>query len=136
MNFLQMIRDKEPNARITIENKIDYAPEPENFTYISENMPTGKVVISSTPILYCSCDENCKDSKACCPSQNNNKLAYNEHKRLRLDKKTAIIECNSLCKCSSECINRVVQLGIKVPLCLFKTASRGWGVKALQAIPK
>ena len=32
--------------------------------------------------------------------------------------------------------NRVVQLGRKYKLCIFRTSNRGWGVKTLQRIPK
>ena len=43
MDFLQMIREKEQNTRITIENLIDYAPEPENFSYICKAFQLGIV---------------------------------------------------------------------------------------------
>ena len=33
-----------------------------------------------------------------------------------------------------DCINRVVQHGRKIPLCIFRTDNRGWGVKTLQPI--
>lgn len=143
MKFLQRLRDAEKSSRITIENTIDYGPEPEDFTYISVNRPTCGIVINDTPILYCDCDENCdkqhsdNKNRKCCYENIKGKLAYNSLKRLRLDRKIPIIECNRLCKCGLSCINRVVQNGIKVPLCIFKTSDgRGWGVKALQPIPK
>jgi [histone H3]-lysine9 N-trimethyltransferase SUV39H len=39
-----------------------------------------------------------------------------------------IYECNVNCKCGPVCKSRVVQNGRKVPLTIFKTANRGWGV--------
>ncbi|XP_035208553.1 uncharacterized protein LOC118183193 isoform X2 [Stegodyphus dumicola] len=48
----------------------------------------------------------------------------------------AIFECNKTCHCSKACINRVVQRGLRIPLQLFRTLSRGWGVRTLRKIPK
>jgi histone-lysine N-methyltransferase SUV39H len=39
-----------------------------------------------------------------------------------------IYECNVNCKCGPVCKSRVVQKGRKVPLTIFKTKNRGWGV--------
>ena len=38
-----------------------------------------------------------------------------------------VFECNARCNCNSNCKNRVVQHGRKVPLEIFKTRNRGWG---------
>lgn len=41
------------------------------------------------------------------------------------------------CKCGSSCPFRVVQLGRKIPLTIFRTSNgRGWGIKTPQRIPK
>lgn len=40
-----------------------------------------------------------------------------------------IYECNLNCRCGPVCKSRLVQKGRKVPLTIFKTANRGWGVK-------
>jgi [histone H3]-lysine9 N-trimethyltransferase SUV39H len=39
-----------------------------------------------------------------------------------------IYECNVKCHCGPVCKSRVVQKGRKVPLTIFKTKDRGWGV--------
>lgn len=39
-----------------------------------------------------------------------------------------IYECNVNCNCGPVCKSRVVQKGRKVPLTIFKTANRGWGL--------
>ncbi|VDP00798.1 unnamed protein product [Soboliphyme baturini] len=49
---------------------------------------------------------------------------------------TGVFECNRLCKCDKRCPNRLVQLPAFVHLQVFKTADKGWGVRALHDIPK
>ena len=49
---------------------------------------------------------------------------YREQKTER----SAIYECNERCKCGPVCKSRVVQKGRRVPLTIFKTKNRGWGV--------
>ncbi|KAK5123172.1 hypothetical protein LTR85_003370 [Meristemomyces frigidus] len=39
-----------------------------------------------------------------------------------------IYECNQNCNCGPVCKSRVVQKGRRVPLTIFKTPNRGWGV--------
>ncbi|KAG9518178.1 SET domain-containing protein, partial [Aureobasidium melanogenum] len=46
-----------------------------------------------------------------------------------LDSRNAIYECNELCRCGSGCKNRLVQKGRKVPLEIFKTRGRGFGLR-------
>lgn len=41
-----------------------------------------------------------------------------------------IYECNENCRCGPRCKSRLVQKGRKVPLTIFKTRNRGWGVKS------
>ncbi|KAK5693963.1 hypothetical protein LTR97_009581 [Elasticomyces elasticus] len=45
-----------------------------------------------------------------------------------LDSRYPIYECNLNCNCGPVCKSRVVQKGRRVPLVIFKTADRGWGV--------
>lgn len=45
-----------------------------------------------------------------------------------------LFECNAMCRCGDGCENRVVQRGLQVRLEVFKTAKKGWGVRALEAI--
>ncbi|KAK5738698.1 hypothetical protein LTR17_005830 [Elasticomyces elasticus] len=45
-----------------------------------------------------------------------------------LESRYPIYECNLNCNCGSVCKSRVVQKGRRVPLVIFKTADRGWGV--------
>lgn len=50
-----------------------------------------------------------------------------------LDQRYVIFECNERCRCDRRCKSRVVQNGRTVPLTIFKTAGRGWGLKT--AVP-
>lgn len=47
-----------------------------------------------------------------------------------------VFECNALCPCPGHCRNRVVQRGLQLPLQVFRTADRGWGLRTLESIPK
>jgi len=78
----------------------------------------------------CSCfNENCDIVNAIiAPYDKNGKIMYASSR--------AIYECNKLCKCSSNCYNRVVQRGMKFLLEIYKTHSKGWAVRAGEDIPK
>ncbi|NWT59372.1 SETMR methyltransferase, partial [Erythrocercus mccallii] len=47
-----------------------------------------------------------------------------------------VFECNSLCRCGESCQNRLVQRGLRLRLQVFRTPRKGWGVRALQPIPR
>ena len=51
-----------------------------------------------------------------------------------LDSRHCIYECNLNCKCGPGCKSRVVQKGRRVPLIIFKTPDRGWGLKSSEDI--
>lgn len=46
-----------------------------------------------------------------------------------LNSRDVIYECHEGCNCSLRCPNRVVERGRTVPLQIFRTADRGWGVR-------
>ncbi|KAI9698927.1 MAG: hypothetical protein M1836_003116 [Candelina mexicana] len=46
-----------------------------------------------------------------------------------LDSRDAIFECNEFCNCGPECKNRNVQKGRQIPLEIFRTSKRGWGLR-------
>ena len=50
-------------------------------------------------------------------------------RNLYLDEGHAIYECNELCTCGSFCKLRLVQRGRSLPLEIFKTGNRGWGLR-------
>lgn len=59
-----------------------------------------------------------------------------EFKRLPDSVPTGIYECNSRCKCSKSCMNRVAQQPLQLKLQVFKTGNRGWGLRCLNDVPK
>ncbi|TWU73996.1 hypothetical protein ED733_005534 [Metarhizium rileyi] len=50
--------------------------------------------------------------------------------------KLPLYECHQGCACSSKCPNRVVERGRLVPLQIFRTQDRGWGVRTQESIKK
>lgn len=122
-------------AGIFVENNIDLEGPPENFVYINDYKPMEGIVIPNDPLVGCECDNCLENKKNCCVTGCGSEFAYYKSKRLRVPKGTPIYECNKRCKCGPECPNRVVQLGRKFKLSIFRTANgRGWGVKTLQNI--
>ena len=47
-----------------------------------------------------------------------------------------VFECNALCPCPEHCANRVVQRGVQLRLQVFRTRSKGWGLRTLEFIPR
>ncbi|XP_071133777.1 histone-lysine N-methyltransferase SUV39H2-like [Mytilus edulis] len=124
-------------AGIVVENNIDLEGPPENFVYINDYKPMEGIIIPNDPLVGCECDSCLDNKKKCCVTQCGSEFAYYKNKRLRVLKGTPIYECNKRCKCGPECPNRVVQLGRKCKLSIFRTINgRGWGVKTLQKIKK
>ncbi|XP_068617326.1 histone-lysine N-methyltransferase SUV39H2-like isoform X1 [Battus philenor] len=120
--------------KLSVENNVDFAGPPENFTYINHSIPGVGVVIPENPPIGCECTScNCR-SKTCC-GMLGGIFAYTANKRLRLASGTPIYECNKACKCSIDCNNRVVQRGRNVRLTIFRTSNGcGWGVRTEQKI--
>lgn len=112
-------------------NTIDDA-KPPSFNYIPKMMYPDWY--SPTPPEGCNCVGRCSDSKKClCAVRNEGEIPYT-HNGALVETKTLIYECGPLCKCPPTCYNRVTQRGIKFQLEVFKTESRGWGVRALSSI--
>lgn len=127
---------KDP-AAISVENNIDLEGPPENFEYINDYKPMEGIIIPNDPLVGCECEDCYENKKGCCVAGCGSEFAYYKNKRLRVVKGTPIYECNKRCKCGPDCPNRVVQLGRKFKLSIFRTANgRGWGVKTLQKIKK
>lgn len=53
-----------------------------------------------------------------------------------LHSREPIYECHEECSCSKQCPNRVVERGRTVPLQIFRTENRGWGVRCPVPIRK
>ena len=83
--------------------------------------------LSSAVIRGCSCaDAQCGTLACSCASSS----AYDAHGRLVSFEVPGIFECSERCRCDALCCrNRVVSRGLRVPLVVFKTRDRGWGVR-------
>ncbi|KAI9710906.1 MAG: hypothetical protein M1820_002341 [Bogoriella megaspora] len=53
-----------------------------------------------------------------------------------LDSRHPIYECNDKCRCGPGCKNRLVQWGRNIPLQIFKTVDRGWGLRCPKDLRK
>ncbi|KAH7651930.1 histone H3-K9 methyltransferase plant protein [Dioscorea alata] len=116
---------------ICVINNID-SDQPLPFKYIT------KVIAPSwyipTPPVGCECTNGCIDSDKCaCAFKNGGEIPYNFSGAI-IQAKPLVYECGPSCKCPPSCTNRVSQHGIKIPLEVFKTRSRGWGVRSLSSI--
>ena len=121
---------------ILVENVIDRAVPPQNFHYITSSIPREGVPDAiPTALVGCDCRQ-CSDSNFCCPHMAGHKPAYTKAGKIRADKGSPIYECNLMCMCELDCVNRVVQRGRCFPVCIFRTPDRGWGVKTCMALKK
>ncbi|RAL46751.1 hypothetical protein DM860_005030 [Cuscuta australis] len=62
------------------------------------------------------------------------RFPYDERGRIILEEGYVVYECNQRCCCGKSCRNRVLQNGVRVKLEIFKTETKGWAVRAREAI--
>lgn len=87
------------------------------------------------PPKGCDCISGCLEPGKCsCVMKNGEEIPYN-HNGAIVEVKPLVYECGPTCKCPASCYNRVSQHGIKFQLEIFKTKTRGWGVRSLNSIP-
>lgn len=123
---------------IKVENLVDLEEIPTSFTYVQDYLPGEGITIPDDPLVGCDCQPACSpDSGNCCGKKAGATFAYGPDQRLIVPVGTPIYECNKRCNCDISCLNRVVQNGPTIHLCVFRTGNGcGWGVKAMQAIQK
>ncbi|XP_066276703.1 histone-lysine N-methyltransferase SETDB1-like isoform X2 [Branchiostoma lanceolatum] len=123
---------------------------PDNVGYTKQRLPTPGVELNLDPdyLVSCDCTDNCQNKKTCAchqltiqayrsrPGGQEDPDAGYENRRLTEQLPTGIYECNSRCKCSKQCYNRVAQNGIGLRLQVFRTSKRGWGIRCLDDIPQ
>lgn len=122
--------------KIKVENNIDLEGPPDFFVYSTNYVPHTGVTIPNDPPIGCNCKKNCQLSHDCCNNMSGYSTVYDLNKTIIISPGYPIFECNKKCKCTSECNNRVVQLGSKVNVCIYKTSLYGWAVKTTQNIKK
>ncbi|CAH9134590.1 unnamed protein product [Cuscuta epithymum] len=62
------------------------------------------------------------------------RFPYDDRGRIILEEGYVVYECNQRCSCGKSCQNRVLQNGVQVKLEIFKTETKGWAVRAREAI--
>ncbi|KAF8380607.1 hypothetical protein HHK36_028095 [Tetracentron sinense] len=126
------ISQKKEKMPICALNTID-DEKPPPFNYIT-NVIYPKWY-NPAPPRGCECTNECSDSEKCsCAVKNGGQIPFNYNGAV-VETKPLIYECGPSCKCPPSCYNRVSQHGIKFQLEIFKTESRGWGVRSLTSIP-
>ncbi|CAL8125083.1 unnamed protein product [Orchesella dallaii] len=133
-------------------NSVDYE-HLAYVEYIPNRIPGPGVNINLNDefLACCDCTDNCQDKSKCACWKltesgicfTNENLNYTDgdsiqgyrNRRLGDHIVTGIYECNSKCRCKSTCTNRVVQNGLTWPLQIFKTAKKGWGIRAIHDMP-
>ncbi|KAK3953433.1 hypothetical protein QBC32DRAFT_210153 [Pseudoneurospora amorphoporcata] len=137
---------------ISITNKEDDAFLNPSFRFIDHSVIGKNVPVADQSFrVGCSCasDEECMYSTCECldemaPDSDEEADPYTRKKRFAyysqgakkgllrdrvLQSQEPIYECHEGCACSKDCPNRVVERGRTVPLQIFRTKDRGWGVK-------
>ncbi|EGR45341.1 histone H3 methyltransferase [Trichoderma reesei QM6a] len=128
---------------VTIVNEVDQAVIPPNFRFV-DRMVLRRGVEPAEDSFRSGC--SCESDDACqytgCLTKRK-AYAYHSHgakagllRSKMLNSKEPLYECHAGCSCSMSCPNRVVERGRTVPLQIFRTPDRGWGVHAQAAIKK
>lgn len=131
MNHISQGKEKMP---IYVNALNEERPLP--FTFVT-NITYPKLhdqSMSSGCSCGCDCVDGCSDFEDCsCKVKNGGEIPYN-YKECVARIKPPIYECGPSCKCFDSCINRVRQHGIQFQLEVFRTKSKGWGVRSTSYI--
>ncbi|CAD7014873.1 histone-lysine N-methyltransferase eggless [Ceratitis capitata] len=134
---------------IPLVNYYDNTLPPE-CKYAAQRIPTDGVNLNldSEFLVGCDCEGDCSDKAKCScwqltyagakygnPNTPMEEIGY-QYKRLYEHVPTGIYECNSRCKCKSNCLNRVAQQPLAMKLQVFKTSNRGWGLRCINDVPR
>ncbi|KAI9751798.1 MAG: hypothetical protein M4579_005884 [Chaenotheca gracillima] len=136
---------------ITISNPRDGTSPPLQFRFINEKiLREGVEVFAADAVTGCDCADpeigcSVEDDCGCLDEMEGHARRFAYHSKgkkkgtlrssylVTLD---AIFECNEWCKCGKQCRNRLVQFGRQVPLEIFKTENRGWGLRCPKDLRK
>ncbi|WVZ98340.1 hypothetical protein U9M48_043798 [Paspalum notatum var. saurae] len=137
------------NFPISTTNLVDNPPVPPSGSVYSNSLQILDNIKIPVDGIGCNCSGDCSNSKYClCAKRNGSDLPYvskrrkctqrnnsNENSVGRLVEPKAIVyECGTNCTCYSSCVNRTSQQGLKYRLEVFKTESKGWGVRTWDTI--
>lgn len=121
---------------VRVVNAVDQsAPEP--FRYITSVIYPNRRDSFLMQAQGCDCVYTCAEGTCSCIKRNSGGVsAYNDDGHL-IRVRNIVYECGPLCNCSiTACRNRVTQRGLHWRLEVFKTISKGWGVRTLEYIPR
>lgn len=149
VQFLNDISEGKEFRGIPCVNTINSTLPPKmDYMTTRQPMPGVNINVESEFLCGCDCTDNCQDKSKCACWQmtiegqkilpnlyKDPNIGYN-YRRLPERVLTGIYECNKTCKCSSSCLNRVVQNPLSQKLQLFMTEKKGWGVRCLNDIPQ
>ncbi|XP_066315708.1 histone-lysine N-methyltransferase, H3 lysine-9 specific SUVH4-like [Miscanthus floridulus] len=125
------------NIPIPATNLVDDPPvPPSRFTYLKSLQIPKDIKIPSS-IIGCDCEGDCASNKNCsCAQRNGSDLPYVSYKNIGrlVEPKAVVFECGANCSCNHDCVNRTSQQGLQYRLEVFKTASKGWGVRTWDSI--
>ncbi|XP_027345403.1 histone-lysine N-methyltransferase SUVR5-like [Abrus precatorius] len=133
------------------EQDINLSRPWENFTYVTKPMLDQAPNLDSESLqLRCACtfsaccpetcdhvylfDNDYDDAKDTYGKSMRGRFPYDENGRIILEEGYLVYECNHMCRCNKICPNRILQNGIRVKLEVFKTETKGWAVRAGEAI--
>lgn len=116
---------------------------PVDFHYVTDHVKLDQTIHPDTSLANmnrCLCQGDCSQDCHCLGGTLCGYF-YNEDGQLsdsfQLESPEIIRECNVACKCNPKlCKNRVIQAGCKAKLVLFKTKTRGWGVRTLEDLKR
>ncbi|KAI1702789.1 chromo (CHRromatin organization MOdifier) domain-containing protein [Ditylenchus destructor] len=124
-------------APLYVENWMDNASKPKRFMYITKNQiaPETQKLFRAPEAKFtsCSCSNGCGSSEMCCfetPSytaQGQLPEGFDRHEHW-------IVECSDQCACDKNCPGRVIQRGRQIPIVIFRSPDRGWGIRAAAKI--
>ncbi|XP_077988570.1 histone-lysine N-methyltransferase SETMAR-like [Glandiceps talaboti] len=131
----------EENISVHAENFVDgeYLPE---IKYTPFNVTGPGCEYDPCEVMYAGCECQQKSCGDDCPCiQRSLGQSYDDKGCLLSSSQTnsnskPVLECNSSCTCSTLCTSRVVQNGIKFRVEVIRTEQKGWGLKALENIPR
>ncbi|KAI0700402.1 hypothetical protein BC835DRAFT_1327238 [Cytidiella melzeri] len=129
-------------ADISIANSVtreSMPPLPPHFRYVEGKYLLPENVAPPDPgfLVACDCAMGCEDAELCdcqesaaADHHGRKTFAYDSVGRYKFDRDGVIIECSKSCFCSGTCPNKVAQHPRDVPIQVFRTENRGWGVRA------
>jgi len=121
-------------------NEVDDEKFPQDFIYVVHPEESKNVSVKRgfSTVNPCKCVGSCTSECKCAKLSEKGKLWYSEDGLLDItlfeEESPVLYECTPLCSCWSYCPNRVAQKGIQYPLQIFKTKTKGWGLRTLTPI--